>query len=100
MTDYWPPKIAPETKVVNVTTGETEFRKAPPHPDVPLNPPHQYSPRPDKLPAQVFIYRDLNGTLMACEDIDAIPHRMIDEKIGVYDYTHARTFGIKAELHD
>lgn len=98
MTDYWPPKIAPPTILVDEKTG-TEIRKAPPHPDTPMTPPVR-TVRPDKLPAQVFIYRDLNGTLMACEDIDAIPHRMIDEKIGVYDFTHCRVFGIKAELHD
>lgn len=53
-----------------------------------------------KLPGTILVYRDLNNSLIVAVDADAIPPRMIGERVGEYTLSRERVFRIRHELYD
>lgn len=51
-------------------------------------------------PTVIFVYRDLNGSLVLCQDVEEIPDRKIGDPIAEYRFDRERRFRIRRELHD
>lgn len=51
------------------------------------------------LPTSVYLYRDLNGSLVVTEDLETIPDRKIGADIGHYYLRYKRKFSVVRRLH-